>query len=211
MITTDARDRAQTKMALLELVQHALIRASARGGLTRTAGPAPAPAFDRCAAHGSRHRRVRGRSRRSVRSWADARRPGALEPAGAVRRHDRGASRARACRRAHPRGRQRLDAGRPPAPARRRRRVGPRGRARRVGEQPAASGRRPTSACAGASPRSRTRAVTGSRSRRTTPCPQPGRAGPAGGAGGVGPGDRTRLRRRRRRPRPGRRSRTSAA
>lgn len=29
MITTDARDRAQTKMALLELVQHALIRASA--------------------------------------------------------------------------------------------------------------------------------------------------------------------------------------
>jgi signal recognition particle receptor subunit beta len=28
MITTDARDRAQTKMALLELVQHALIRAS---------------------------------------------------------------------------------------------------------------------------------------------------------------------------------------
>jgi len=29
MITTDARDRAQTKMALLELVQHALVRASA--------------------------------------------------------------------------------------------------------------------------------------------------------------------------------------
>jgi signal recognition particle receptor subunit beta len=29
MITTDARDRGQTKMALLELVQHALIRASA--------------------------------------------------------------------------------------------------------------------------------------------------------------------------------------
>jgi signal recognition particle receptor subunit beta len=29
MITTDARDRAQTKMALLELVQHALIKASA--------------------------------------------------------------------------------------------------------------------------------------------------------------------------------------
>ncbi len=29
MITTDARDRAQTKSALLELVQHALIRASA--------------------------------------------------------------------------------------------------------------------------------------------------------------------------------------
>lgn len=29
MITTDARDRAQTKTALLELVQHALIRASA--------------------------------------------------------------------------------------------------------------------------------------------------------------------------------------
>lgn len=28
MITTDARDRAQTKMALLELVQHALIKAS---------------------------------------------------------------------------------------------------------------------------------------------------------------------------------------
>ena len=28
MITTDARDRAQTKMALLELVQHALVRAS---------------------------------------------------------------------------------------------------------------------------------------------------------------------------------------
>ena len=28
MITTDARDRAQTKSALLELVQHALIRAS---------------------------------------------------------------------------------------------------------------------------------------------------------------------------------------
>jgi len=28
MITTDARDRRQTKMALLELVQHALIRAS---------------------------------------------------------------------------------------------------------------------------------------------------------------------------------------
>jgi uncharacterized protein len=28
MITTDARDRAQTKMALLELVQHALIRAT---------------------------------------------------------------------------------------------------------------------------------------------------------------------------------------
>ena len=28
MITTDARDRGQTKMALLELVQHALIRAS---------------------------------------------------------------------------------------------------------------------------------------------------------------------------------------
>ncbi len=28
MITTDARDRAQTKAALLELVQHALIRAS---------------------------------------------------------------------------------------------------------------------------------------------------------------------------------------
>jgi len=32
MITTDARDRAQTKMALLELVQHALIRASAAAG-----------------------------------------------------------------------------------------------------------------------------------------------------------------------------------
>ena len=32
MITTDARDRAQTKMALLELVQHALIRASASAG-----------------------------------------------------------------------------------------------------------------------------------------------------------------------------------
>jgi signal recognition particle receptor subunit beta len=31
MITTDARDRAQTKMALLELVQHALFRASAGG------------------------------------------------------------------------------------------------------------------------------------------------------------------------------------
>ena len=31
MITTDARDRAQTKMALLELVQHALIRASQGG------------------------------------------------------------------------------------------------------------------------------------------------------------------------------------
>jgi hypothetical protein len=31
MITTDARDRAQTKMALLELVQHALIRASQLG------------------------------------------------------------------------------------------------------------------------------------------------------------------------------------
>ncbi|HVN52024.1 MAG TPA: hypothetical protein VMT43_11350 [Acidimicrobiales bacterium] len=29
MITTDARDRAATKMALLELVQHALVRASA--------------------------------------------------------------------------------------------------------------------------------------------------------------------------------------
>ena len=27
MITTDARDRGQTKMALLELVQHALLRA----------------------------------------------------------------------------------------------------------------------------------------------------------------------------------------
>jgi signal recognition particle receptor subunit beta len=32
MITTDARDRAQTKMALLELVQHALVRASASAG-----------------------------------------------------------------------------------------------------------------------------------------------------------------------------------
>ncbi len=32
MITTDARDRAQTKVALLELVQHALIRASAAAG-----------------------------------------------------------------------------------------------------------------------------------------------------------------------------------
>jgi signal recognition particle receptor subunit beta len=31
MITTDARDRGQTKMALLELVQHALIRASTGG------------------------------------------------------------------------------------------------------------------------------------------------------------------------------------
>src|SRR5687768_4244300 len=31
MITTDARDRAQTKMALLELVQHALIKASQTG------------------------------------------------------------------------------------------------------------------------------------------------------------------------------------
>ncbi len=29
MVTTDARDRAATKMALLELVQHALVRASA--------------------------------------------------------------------------------------------------------------------------------------------------------------------------------------
>ena len=29
MITTDARDRASTKVALLELVQHALVRASA--------------------------------------------------------------------------------------------------------------------------------------------------------------------------------------
>jgi hypothetical protein len=29
MITTDARDRARTKMALLELVQHALLRAGA--------------------------------------------------------------------------------------------------------------------------------------------------------------------------------------
>lgn len=31
MITTDARDRSQTKTALLELVQHALLRASAAG------------------------------------------------------------------------------------------------------------------------------------------------------------------------------------
>jgi signal recognition particle receptor subunit beta len=31
MVTTDARDRAQTKTALLELVQHALLRASAAG------------------------------------------------------------------------------------------------------------------------------------------------------------------------------------
>jgi hypothetical protein len=29
MITTDARDRAQTKTAMLELVQHALLRAHA--------------------------------------------------------------------------------------------------------------------------------------------------------------------------------------
>ncbi len=32
MITTDARDRAATKIALLELVQHALVRASAAAG-----------------------------------------------------------------------------------------------------------------------------------------------------------------------------------
>jgi hypothetical protein len=28
MVTTDARDRGRTKLALLELVQHALLRAS---------------------------------------------------------------------------------------------------------------------------------------------------------------------------------------
>ena len=50
MIPTDARDRGPTKMALLELVQHALIRRLGRGGLIGLRPLAP----------GSRPRSIRG-------------------------------------------------------------------------------------------------------------------------------------------------------